>query len=71
MARAGPAFLHALNTLIEAVVIHDAVYFDVHQQFRAKDTTPSSVHGILKTSQLVNLLVQENAIRVFPETSGR
>jgi hypothetical protein len=67
---AGPTFLHALNTLIEAVVIHDAVYFDVHRQFRGNGTTPSSVHGVLRNSQLVNLLVQENALRVFPETSA-
>lgn len=65
---AGPTFLNALNTLIEAVVIHDVVYFDPHHQFRREHTSNASVPGVLKNSDFVKLLVQESAIRLFPET---
>jgi hypothetical protein len=65
---AGPTFLQALNTLIEAVVLHDAVYFDPHHQFRQKNVNPQSIPGILKQSDFVKLLVQEKAIHLFPET---
>jgi len=63
---AGPTFLHALNTLIETVVIHDAVYFDPLHQFRRGNLSPNSIPGILRNSDFVNLLVQEEAIREFP-----
>src|SRR5579859_3114985 len=64
---AGPTFINALSTLIEAVVIHDAVYFDPAHQFRRADTSDASLPGLLKNSDFVKLLVQEDAIRLFPD----
>lgn len=61
---AGPTFLHALNTLIEASVIHDAVYFDTLHQFHR--ASQNSILGVLRNSDFVNLLVNEVAIRQFP-----
>jgi len=65
---AGPTFLHALNTVIETAVIHDAVYFDPLHQFR-RDAPPISVPGVLQSSGFIKLLVREGAIREFPEQS--
>jgi hypothetical protein len=66
---AGPTFLHALNTLIEAVVVHEKVYFDpLHQLERANDS-PNSVPSILRKSGFVGLLMQEGALRKFPNES--
>ncbi len=64
---AGPIFLHALNTLIETVVVHDVVYFDPLYQFRREQTYANSIPAILRHSNFVNLLVGSKPFVSFPQ----
>jgi len=66
---AGPTFLHALSTLIESVVVHDAVYFDVLHDFQRGDEAPASLPGRLRNSDFVRALIRGEAIRPFPQES--
>jgi hypothetical protein len=66
---AGPTFLHALNTLIEAVVVHEKVYFDPLHQLGRTDESPYTVPGILRNSDFVGFLIREGAICEFPDES--
>ena len=65
----GPSFIHAMNTLIEAVVIHDKVYFDPLQELRRAELPSNTVPGILKHSDFVQLLIHEAAIEPLPDHS--
>src|ERR1700680_4429681 len=63
---AGPTFMHALSTLIESVVVHAAVYFDVLHDFQRGDEAPVSLPGRLRNSDFVGALIRGEAIRPFP-----
>jgi hypothetical protein len=64
---AGPSFIHALNTLIEAVVLHDVVYVDPVRDLNRTDLRRDGVTAALLGSTLVRLLLREGALQVFPE----
>lgn len=63
---AGPCFLHALNTLVEAIVLHDKVYFDALHQFRREDVGRGNLPALLQQSSFVRLLLDENVICELP-----
>jgi len=66
---AGPTFLHALNTIIETVVVHEEVYFDPLHQLGRDDISEHTVPGILRNSTFVRSLIREGVIRKFPNES--
>jgi Putative DNA-binding domain/Domain of unknown function (DUF1998)/Helicase conserved C-terminal domain len=41
----GPLFMHALGTLVEAVVVHDKVYFDPFHLTAREEVDPRSLNG--------------------------
>ncbi|MFL6352363.1 MAG: hypothetical protein ACJ74Z_11015 [Bryobacteraceae bacterium] len=63
---AGPCFQHALNTLIETVVLHEKVYFDVRREYGRSDLRKATVGALLKESSFVRLLVDEKVVCELP-----
>jgi hypothetical protein len=60
----GPGFLHALNCLIEAVVLHPTIFCDPS----APGTTPTPGHLNLNDSTLIQSLTKEGVLVRFPES---
>ncbi len=59
----GPSFVHALGTLIEAVVLHDINYFDPLATFT---TEGSGLQAYVRQSSLINDLQRGGALRLLP-----
>lgn len=70
----GPAFLHSLGSLIEAVTIHDRVYYDpLHRSLDESDDGEKtddgeSVDAIIRESAFVRELVACDALSHFYDT---
>jgi hypothetical protein len=67
---AGPLFLHALNSLIEATVLHEHVYFDPQETFDRTNLAPGSVTSLIRGSSIVQLLLRESAIELLPKSTA-
>lgn len=63
---AGPAFLHSLATLTEALVIHDKVLYDPFRDTEQPSESGGTVSDIIRQSDFVQELVKEEALTLFP-----
>jgi hypothetical protein len=63
---AGPCFLHALNTLVETIVLYEHVYFDPLHYLDRVDLNPMSITSQIRSSSMVQLLLGEGAIEQLP-----
>jgi hypothetical protein len=63
---AGPVFLHALNTVIEAVVLNEHIYFDPRRRTGQSGHT-GTIEEILESSDFLQLLMRDKALELFPE----
>jgi hypothetical protein len=66
---AGPSFLYALGSLIEAAVIHDKVYFDPMRSSTLERQQDDTIHAFLKESSFVQKLISEDVLVLFPPDS--
>jgi hypothetical protein len=66
---AGPSFLHALNILIEAVTIHDQVFYDPRHTCIKSDNPRNTVEGIIADSPFIDELVRAECLKPFPAWS--
>jgi|GEM_PF-5338123 len=66
----GPSFVYALSSLVEAAVIHNAIYFDpMHQTVREDSASSGTVANVLNSSSFVKHLLSENILTLFPDES--
>ena len=65
---AGPAFVYALGSLVEAAVIHDRVFYDPMHQTQRNDPQPRrTIADVLNNSQLVQQLVSAKVLTLLPK----
>jgi hypothetical protein len=62
----GPLFMHALGTLVEAVVVHDKVYYDPLRQTAKDHVSPGSLQAVIKESSFIQQLVRAGVLEYFP-----
>ena len=63
---AGPGFLYALGTLIEAEIIHEEVYYDPSNHTLQEDLAADDLARIISGSNFVRQLVSQGALRLLP-----
>jgi hypothetical protein len=63
---AGPMFFHSLGSLIEAVVIHETVYFDPINYFGRRDLRGDDITSKLLASEFIQELLKAKALVPFP-----
>lgn len=63
----GPKFIYALGAIIEAIIIHDTIYFDPQNDSKRNDTSDNSIHSLIASSEIVRLLQRDGGLKLFPE----
>jgi hypothetical protein len=66
---AGPSFLYAIGSFIEAAVIHDKVFFDPLRQTQRDEIGDHTIASLLNQSDFVQAMIREGVLTVFPEPS--
>ena len=61
-----PSFIHSLGTLIEAVVLHDKVYFDPLRKYGRIENTAGSIYEVIRASSFIKSLIDGGALAHFP-----
>ena len=63
---AGPSFLYAIGSFVEAAVIHDKLFFDPMRQTLDNEATGNRMPDFLNQSAFVQLMIREGVLTVFP-----
>jgi hypothetical protein len=66
---AGPSFLYAIGSFIEASVIHDKIFFDPMRQTQRDEIRAQTIPSLLNQSTFVQSMIREDVLTVFPERS--
>ena len=63
----GPSFVHSLATLIESLVVHDKVFYDLRTVARgAPEDSSRTIEDVLENSSFVKALVKHRVLAPFP-----